>query len=322
MFRTIMVPLDRTRFAEAALPTAIHLAQRHSADLLLVTVWQPLPLSNEDSAADRDLWKWEQDCREDDRRYMNEVARRVGRATGRTVSVRYLLGYPAEELAKLARTGQVDAAVVSVHARGPVTRTLLRSVTERLARRGGIPLFLIHPDRPSPEVAIAPRRPFQHVLLPLDGSKEAESALASDFLAGLSFRATSLTLLHVLPPGGLRIAVDPTPPALAGNGRRGERGAAEAYLATIAERLAPWGFCARTHVLTSASIARAISSFAEDEDVDLIAMATHGRGGLARMVPGSVADAVVRTSRVPTVLFPPPVQEPDLASRRGAALPW
>jgi nucleotide-binding universal stress UspA family protein len=320
MFRTILVPLDRTRFAEAALPTAIHLAKRHAADLLLSTVWQPLPVSSNNSAGESELWKWEQGCREDDRRYMSEVARRVGQASGRNVAVRYLVGDPAEELAKLAAGGEVDAAVVSTHARSPLAGTLLRSVTARLARTGGIPLFLIHPDAPSPEVEIASRRPFHHVLLPLDGSSLGEAALSRHFLAGLDFRATTVTLLHVLAPSGLRVV--PATPRSPDRPRRGELAATEAYLAGVAERLAAWGFRVQRRVLTSSSVVAAIMIFAEAEQVDLIAMATHGLGGLARVLPGSVAEAVVRRARVPTVLFPPGADEAGSSKRRGAAVPW
>jgi nucleotide-binding universal stress UspA family protein len=316
-----MVPLDRTRFAEAALPTAISLAKSHAADLLLVTVWQPVPIRNDNSAADTELWKWEEGCREDDRRYMDDVARRVAEASGRTVCVRYLLGEPGTELVKLAAGGQVDAAVVAAHARGGVSRTLLRSVTDRLARRGGIPVFLIHPDGSTPEVAIAPRATFHHVLVPLDGSALGEAALSRHFLAGLNFRASTITLLHVLPPAGLSVVRGPLA-AGSGQPRRGELAVAEAYLAGVAERLAPWGFRVQTRVLTSSSVAAAILGLARAESVDLIALATHGRGGLARVVPGSIADAVVRDALVPVLLFPPAVREADSDRRRGAAVPW
>jgi nucleotide-binding universal stress UspA family protein len=317
-----MVPLDRTRFGEAALPTAIHFASRHAADLLLVTVWQPVPARNVDSAADSELWKWEESCREDDRRYMNDLARRVEEASGRPVSVRYLLGEPGEELAKLAASGQVDLAVMSAHARGLLARTLLRSVSERLARKGGIPLLLVRTDESRPDAQIAPHRPFQNVLVPLDGSELGEAALSPDFLAGLNFRATTITLLRVLLPPGLSIAPEALPAGAIGQAGRGEVESAEAYLAAVAERLAPWGFRVLKRALRSPAIAESIVTFAENNRVDLIAMATHGRGGLARLLPGSVADAVLRNGRVPTLLFPPTATKKEVAGRRDAALPW
>jgi nucleotide-binding universal stress UspA family protein len=317
-----MVPLDRTRFAEAALPTAIHIAKRHAANLLLVTVWQPVPIRNDNSDVDSELWKWEQSCREDDRRYMIEVARRVEEASGRPVSVRYLIGDPGAELAKLATTDEVDLAVVSAHTTGPLARTLLRSVSDRLARKGGIPVLLIRPDGSSPEAEIAPRRPFQHVLVPLDGSDLAESALDPNFIAGLSFRASMITLLRVMPWPGLSVARRVPSGGAFSQAAHGDIGAAERYLATVAERLAPWGLRVNTRVLRSAAIADSILGFAKTNGVDLIAMGTHGRGGLARLLPGSVADVVLRNANVPTLLFPPADTKKKAASQRGAAVPW
>jgi nucleotide-binding universal stress UspA family protein len=52
-------------------------------------------------------------------------------------------------------------------------------------------------------------------------------------------------------------------------------------------------------------IADAILDTAVATDVDLIAMSTHGRGGLARLVLGSVADEVVRRTHVPVLLIRP-----------------
>ena len=50
---------------------------------------------------------------------------------------------------------------------------------------------------------------------------------------------------------------------------------------------------------------RAITEYAESHGVDLIVMATHGRKGLEHFLMGSVAERVVRTSRVPVLVVPP-----------------
>jgi nucleotide-binding universal stress UspA family protein len=58
-------------------------------------------------------------------------------------------------------------------------------------------------------------------------------------------------------------------------------------------------------VLLSESAWTGIVEHADSTDCDLIAMATHGRGGAARVFLGSVADRVLRASSVPTLLFTP-----------------
>ena len=58
-------------------------------------------------------------------------------------------------------------------------------------------------------------------------------------------------------------------------------------------------------VIESGSPANVIKRFAEEEDVDLIVMATHGRTGLRHILMGSVAEKVVRTSSVPVFIVKP-----------------
>lgn len=72
-----------------------------------------------------------------------------------------------------------------------------------------------------------------------------------------------------------------------------------------AERASLAGVKVETLVLPSTNAAESIAEVAAQKGVDLIAMSTHGRTGLRRMVLGSVAEGVVRHSRVPVLVFPP-----------------
>lgn len=64
--------------------------------------------------------------------------------------------------------------------------------------------------------------------------------------------------------------------------------------------------CKQTVVLDAADVARAIVDYAASSKADYLAMATHGRSGLRRLLLGSVAELVVRHAHVPVVLYPPP----------------
>jgi nucleotide-binding universal stress UspA family protein len=59
-------------------------------------------------------------------------------------------------------------------------------------------------------------------------------------------------------------------------------------------------------VVAGSEIARTIADYAERNDVDLIAMSTHGRTGFRHLVLGSVAEGLLRRSTVPVVVFPQP----------------
>ena len=77
-----------------------------------------------------------------------------------------------------------------------------------------------------------------------------------------------------------------------------------AYLERVSQELRQAGIDVDA-VLAAGDPAKEIAATAEREGVDLIAMATHGRSGVSRMLLGSVADKVVRATHVPVLLHRP-----------------
>lgn len=70
-------------------------------------------------------------------------------------------------------------------------------------------------------------------------------------------------------------------------------------------------------VITSSSTASAIVQYAADAGIDLIVVGTHGRGAMAHLLMGSVAERVVRTARCPVLTVRHPEHEfvlPDALS--------
>jgi len=63
--------------------------------------------------------------------------------------------------------------------------------------------------------------------------------------------------------------------------------------------------CKHTEVIDAADVPQAIVDYANSHDADYVAMATHGRSGLRRLLLGSVAEVVVRHATMPVVLYPP-----------------
>lgn len=74
-------------------------------------------------------------------------------------------------------------------------------------------------------------------------------------------------------------------------------------------------------VVRRGEAAREINRFALDEGVDLIVIATHGRTGLAHILMGSVAEKVVRQSRVPVLSIKPEEVLGEMTDREHAAEP-
>jgi nucleotide-binding universal stress UspA family protein len=79
----------------------------------------------------------------------------------------------------------------------------------------------------------------------------------------------------------------------------------ESALAAMADEIGR-DVCKNTVVLEAADVPRAIVDYAQREHVAYIAMATHGRSGLRRLLLGSIAEQVARHAHVPILLYPPP----------------
>ena len=73
------------------------------------------------------------------------------------------------------------------------------------------------------------------------------------------------------------------------------------YLDRVSDRLGEHGVQVSTTVQMGA-VAESIVDYAENHQIDLIAMCTHGRTGLGRWILGSVADRVLRAGCIPVLL--------------------
>jgi nucleotide-binding universal stress UspA family protein len=147
------------------------------------------------------------------------------------------------------------------------------------------------------------------ILVPTDFSGGAEAALRWARRLADALRAR-LIVLHVVDLTALALAADPAGGAMAaaavGVFDR-VRDDARAQMRALAARVRP------TRTLVEEGPPRAtILEVAGRERADLIVMGTHGRTGLARVLFGSVAEHVVRTSPVPVLTVRAP------AARRGA----
>ena len=149
---------------------------------------------------------------------------------------------------------------------------------------------------------------YRRILVPLDGSALGEAALPHAEALAEKFGA-ALTLLHATtPPATIAAAeaaagvipvvpVDLDPVTIATE----EQEDAARYLGGIAERLRARGLTVDVSEPEGDSAA-AIVAVAGEQRADLIAMTTHGHGGLGRLVLGSVADEVVRHAPCPVLL--------------------
>jgi nucleotide-binding universal stress UspA family protein len=155
------------------------------------------------------------------------------------------------------------------------------------------------------------------VLVPLDGSPFAEHALP----AALRLVAGTGGTIHLLVVHQALELWDASPPArLGASWAEQQREGENRYLADVAERLLRAPDAPRIQTATVAGqVGPAIISYARQQQIQLIVLTTHARGGLERAWLGSVADGLIRGADVPVML----VRPTDDAVRMDApAAPW
>ncbi len=294
----ILVPLDGTPFSEQALDSAVELARRADAELLLARVHVPWVSGLEVAEVDRQT---DQEVAREERDYIDKVAARVGRTLGRKVVGELLQGEIAGTIAARADEWAADLVVMTTHARGPAARFWLGSIADRLIRTFKRPLLLI-PPRAGALAALQLRQ----ILVPLDGSPLSESVLAEARKVGALFGA-SFILYEAVPepapivdPSGMIVGIDEPEPMTA------RLTAARNHLEGPAESIRASGGTATVVAAGAEGPASGILAAAGAARADLIAMATHGRSGLPRLWLGSVADKVIRGSTVPVLILHPP----------------
>ena len=137
---------------------------------------------------------------------------------------------------------------------------------------------------------------FNRILVPLDGSPLAERAIPHAMHIARIFGG-SIILLHVLDPTPYReniINVEP----LNWQIRKTET---DLYMQGIAERIRAQGVHAE-HVLREGRPSENIVDFAQNENVDLLALTTHGAGGLTRWNTSSVISKVIEKAYMPVLV--------------------
>lgn len=149
------------------------------------------------------------------------------------------------------------------------------------------------------------------ILIPLDGSPLAETVMPTAMELGRALNA-EWVLLRVTPayPSGWTMAAGAFGPVEAWDEilETGPAAPAEAedYLARVKARMDIPADRVRIDARQGA-LPRAILQAALEHETTLIAMSTHGRGGLNRLVMGSVTDMVIRLAPIPVVVVHPPI---------------
>ena len=297
MYKRILVPLDGSTFAEAALPLALALSRKTNAALRLVSIVEPIPAFA--------YAEWEPAALDWSTKYLDSVCDRVTASAGGEVTTAVHTGRVVDTLEKEVADQDIDLVVMATHGRGVLSRAWLGSVADAFMREASVPVLYVHPEEgeaPAPETW----NDFETLLVPLDGSEVSESALAHATEFGELFgSAYHLTRIVAYP---LEIASPYLPHTVQLNAEilSEAKDNAAAYLEEQADKMRKRGLRVTVSVAVDPQAAHGVLSESDEVGCDLIAMATHGRSGVSRMVLGSAADKVLRGAHIPVLLYKPP----------------
>lgn len=303
MYRLLLIPLDGSAFGEQALPIVCAIARRAGAILHMVHVGVASP--NRTAASDDQTAS----TLDQSRAYLDRLREAYARTCGIEIHS-VLLDAPDDRAETIANVLvaqlnalHADQVVMSTHGRSGIARLWLGSVAEALIRHAPVPVLAMRPRTVLPESDVAPM--VRRILIPLDGSAEAETILIQVRRLGM-LMGSEYILCHVVSP----FILVPPPPAVSG-GVEGpdfveqRYAAAEDYLLRIAGKMQEDALSVQVCVLGDPNPATAILAEACRQQVDLVAMMTHGRCGVDRVLRGSVAGNLVHDTTIPVFLYRP-----------------
>ena len=282
----ILVGVDGSPASKYAVDWAARDAAMRNVRLTIVHAVRPMGITLPPLAASAAFARWQVEQGQEFLDEAVEIARRTNPNGGPAQIESELVFSPVvPALVDLSKEAQI--VVVGSRGRGPFARSLLGSVSSGLIHHAHCPVAVIHDEDPlMPHPAEAP------VLVGIDGSTASELATAIAFQEA-SWRGVELVALHVWSD----VEVNDFPaidwPAM--------KPAAEEILA---ERLAGWQ--ERYPDMTVRRIVECdhptYHLIRQSESAQLVVVGSHGRGGFAGLLLGSVSVALAHSARMPVIV--------------------
>ena len=313
MFTRILVPLDGSDRAEQAVSVAARIARASGGTVILVQVVPTLAAFRAEKKPHEEAYSENvfEEVRALPMNYLENV-RKMAELVGVRTESRVEYGDVASSLLAAVEQLEADLVVICSHGYSGFKRWALGSIAHKIVPHSPVPVLVLRDGGP----ALAAKA--MSALVALDGSPLAESVLAPVVQLALALVPSMHITLHLVRVVDL--------PASYGYGksaanafvdqlREDAKSEAQAYLAAVAQELIDRedvlpDFIVTTSIAVNPDVAEALVQMTEQElhtggRFDLVAMATHGRGGLQRWVMGSVTERVLHHSTLPTLVVHP-----------------
>ena len=287
----IIVGVDGSPVSLVAVDWAAHTAALRGVALKLVHVLNPpVVMAFPEVPMPSGYLQWQEDAGRSLLATAVKTAEEAALAAGTgarpiTVTTEMVSGSSVPALAELS--GQAQMIVVGCRGRGALVRGLLGSVSTGVVHHATCPVAVVHDEDP-----LIPHPSKAPVVVGLDGSPASERAVEIAYEEA-SFRGVDLVAVHAWSDSGV----------LEFPGVDWSVLQAEAE-ETLAERLAGWGERYPDVLVRRVVVADrpAHQLLEQAQTAQLLVVGSHGRGGFAGMVLGSVSTAVVNAARMPVIV--------------------
>ena len=335
MFKRILVPLDGSKRAERALPVAVRIARETNGSLVLVRVvsmatelWPYVDLETAQKQAVVEMELLEAAHYLESQAAMPELE-------GVSVDTVVVHGPTASTILSVALSHRANLIALCSRSYTGMTRCVMGSIADKVARHSAVPVLVLRDGGPQPLAksvrsvkSVSPLR----VLVALDGSSRAMASLlpAAALISALaSPERGTLHLARVVKP---ILSEQEDAEQYPFNLCNSEQEVVEAtrYLSKTVEHLRAGNLSKVVDLTWSAAIdtdvARGIVRMAECldnlkdgdrcDEFDVIAISTHGHGGIQNWVTGSISQRVLNATRLPLLV----VRPPDMIKKHDAMM--
>lgn len=289
--QAVLTPLDGSPLSEHALPLAVACARGLGVPLRLLHAPHVHAARWPDGAGRAP--KKSAGAAERARLYLEATRSALAADTDAGVEMGVLEGTPARAIVEAIDATPGALVVMASHGREGLTRALFGSVAEKVLHATHAPIVLV-PARVDP-----PPEAVRNVLLALDGSPQAERIVPAA-LALTRALGAHIVLAHVVPDAR---TLSPGAPEEAAPLQASYRRWLDVYLDEWRSRLADEGIDADVQTIEHEDVAEGLRVCASAHPASLVAITTHGRGGVAHWPFGSVAHRLIRTANVPMLLL-------------------
>lgn len=304
--KRILCPIDLSPDSEAALRYAIVLATAYDAKLYVCHCIESSPLADAGG-------------REQIRKLFEEIiAAHVPADYQARLACEALVieADPVVAISNIAAEQHIDLIVMRSRRR-PYAAALLGSTAEAVCRTAPCPVLVTHAEERDWVVTASPEISLKRVLVAYDFSNNAELALSYGLSLAQEYQA-ELHLLHVMPQ--TYAAYSPGMAYLPPSNENAFQQAVRRLDQAVPPEALLW--CQVKQVVSEGSPYREILTYADEQEIDLICMGTHGAGFGMRALFGSNVDRVLRQAPCPVLIARPlkpadvvPIEIPSLGEK-------